>query len=217
MPRYPQLETVRGRPGRRPGEYGPRRGLTHVAIFALAFVLTVVVSLVIAPRLKEGSQPATVHRASHRTAATPDQRLALVLAPILRRHRGNLAVGVIDSASQATAAFDATQPFHAGAIVTADVLAALLLQDQSQGMNPGAGERRLATRMIENSDIAATTDLWQAIGGGPGLAAANVRLGLRHTTPGAHGYWGLTSTTVADQLTLLSDLTAAHCSKRRTR
>ena len=42
-----------------------------------------------------------------------------------------------------------------------------------------------------------------------GLAAAGRRLGLRHTVPGPGEDWGLTTTTVTDQLTLLRDLTTA--------
>ncbi|WP_141726581.1 serine hydrolase, partial [Actinacidiphila rubida] len=64
-------------------------------------------------------------------------------------------------------------------------------------------QRALATVMIERSDNDAADALWDAIGGGSGLDAANDRLGLDHTTPGSGELWGLTQTTPADQLTLL--------------
>jgi len=63
--------------------------------------------------------------------------------------------------------------------------------------------------MIEDSDNAAASALWDAVGGGPGLEAGNAVLGLKQTVPGPGGYWGLTTTTVTDQLRLLADLTSA--------
>ncbi len=210
MPLYPQLETNRGRSGWQPVGHRPRRGLARLSIFALTFALTVAVGLIVAPSVREASQPVTVHRASRRTVPSADQKLAAALAPILKRHRGSLAVGVIDNATDATAVYDGGQPFHTAGIVTADLLAALLLQRQGVGRGPNARERTLVTKMIENSNNDATTDLWQKVGGAEGVAAENAHLGLRQTTPGADGFWGLTSTTVTDQLTLLSDLTGAH-------
>jgi hypothetical protein len=60
--------------------------------------------------------------------------------------------------------------------------------------------------MIEDSDNGAASALWNAVQGGPGMEAGNAALGLRGTWPAAEGYWGLTTTTVADQLRLLIDL-----------
>ena len=62
--------------------------------------------------------------------------------------------------------------------------------------------------MIEDSDNDAATDLWGDDGAAWGMAEANAKLGLTHTTPGADYYWGLTTTTVSDQLRLLRDLTS---------
>src|SRR5260370_33537734 len=63
--------------------------------------------------------------------------------------------------------------------------------------------------MIEDSDNAAASELWNAVGAAAGIAAADVALGLRHTVPGQDGWWGLTATTVTDQLRLLSDLSSS--------
>lgn len=67
----------------------------------------------------------------------------------------------------------------------------------------GEEEREQAALMIREGDNAAATALWDAIGGGEGLARANPRLGLEETSPGADGLWGLTETTASDQLRLL--------------
>jgi beta-lactamase class A len=89
-----------------------------------------------------------------------------------------------------------------------DILATLLLQHQRAGTPLSKQERVLAAEMIEDSDNRAADDLWDAIGRADGLRKANRKLGLRHTTPGAGVYWGLTSTTADDQLRLLADLTS---------
>jgi hypothetical protein len=104
---------------------------------------------------------------------------------------------------------DGTATQYTASIVKADILATLLLQSQHSGVSLSAADQGLATEMIEASDDDAATSLWNLAGAAGGVAAANVTLGLSHTTPGQGGYWGLTSTTVGDQLTLLTDLSTA--------
>jgi hypothetical protein len=130
------------------------------------------------------------------------------LAPVLRQQTGLLAVGVTDLSTGLTASYHPRQEFHTASIVKADILAALLLEAQQQHDGLDADEMDLATTMIENSDNDAATDLWEAAGATAGMAAADRALRLRYTVPGDDDYWGLTDTTVADQLHLLSDLTS---------
>lgn len=161
-----------------------------------------------------GSEEPTVYGHAARpgaAAAGPaswDARLAAALRPLLREHTGNLAVGVIDRSTGAVASYGGRRHFHTASIVKADILATLLLQHRQAGTALSAQEKADATAMIEQSDNDAATALWDDIGSAAGLAAANVVLKLTHTVPGAAGYWGLTSTTVVDQLRLLTDLTA---------
>ena len=140
---------------------------------------------------------------------TPDARLAAALTLVLRDHASRVAVGVTDQATGVTASYHGTQSFDTASIVKADILAVLLLQLQQAGASIGAADRQLADLMIEDSDNAAASALWNAVGGGPGLEAGNAALGLKQTVPGPGGYWGLTTTTVTDQLRLLADLTSA--------
>jgi len=139
----------------------------------------------------------------------PDARLAAALTRVLRDHAGRVAVGVTDQATGVTAIYHGTESFDTASIVKADILAVLLLQLQQAGKSIGAADRQLAARMIKDSDNAAASALWDAVGGGPGLEAGNAVLGLTQTVPGPGGYWGLTTTTVTDQLRLLADLTSA--------
>jgi beta-lactamase class A len=153
----------------------------------------------------------------HGLRAQRDRRLAAALAPVRRTQTGNLAVGVTDVSTGVTAVYDGRLSFHTASIVKVDILASLLLAGQRAGTSLGAtgaplngSDADLAAQMIETSNDDAATDLWAAIGSGGGLAAADAALGLRHTTSGPAEYWGLTTTTAADQLRLLRAVTTAH-------
>ena len=139
----------------------------------------------------------------------PDARLAAALTLVLRDYTGRAAVGVTDQATGVTAVYHGTESFDTASIVKADILAVLLLQLQQAGASIGAADRQLAARMIEDSDNAAASALWAVVGEGPGLKAGNAALGLNQTVPGPGGYWGLTTTTITDQLRLLAVLTSA--------
>jgi hypothetical protein len=145
----------------------------------------------------------------HASRAVWDRRLATALAPVLRSHTGNLAVGVVNRSTGAVASYGTGRHFHTASIMKVDILATLLLQRQESGTALTSDDEVLARRMIEASDDGAATRLWRLAGATGGIAAADTRLGLRHTTPGSGDYWGLTRTTIGDQLRLLRDLTSA--------
>ena len=158
-----------------------------------------------------------VHPLAHSPAPPPPQAprtcsahaaLMAALRPVLRHRTGVFAVGVADPGTGVTASYHSRQAFHTASIVKADILATLLLQLQHQHAAVSQAEQDLATPMIEESDNGAATALWNIIGATAGLAAGDQALRLRHTVPGTDGWWGLTSTTVTDQLRLLSDLTS---------
>lgn len=153
-----------------------------------------------------GSAGARGRRGSSDTVM--NRELASALRPVVARDQGHIAVGVIDASNGAEALYNSGRPFHTASIVKADILAALLLRAQQAGTNLTDQQAELAVPMIEDSDDEAASDLWQMVGS-PEIASANARLGLSHTVAGPAGYWGLTSTTVADQLRLLTDLTSA--------
>ncbi|MFD4559427.1 serine hydrolase [Streptomyces sp. NPDC058469] len=93
--------------------------------------------------------------------------------------------------------------YDTASIIKVDILATMLLQAQDAGRDLTPQERAQAEAMIERSDNDAATALWRRIGLAPGLEAANKRLGLSSTVGGAGGTWGLTRTTVSDQIRLL--------------
>jgi beta-lactamase class A len=146
-------------------------------------------------------------RASGR--ASLDAKLARALRPEESGDPGRLAVGVIDLGTGAEALYGGGLRFAAASIMKADILAVLLLRHQQAGTPLSEPEAQLAVPMIESSDGGPATRLWQMMGAGPAIATANRRLGLSQTTPGHAANWRRSRTTVADQLRLLADLTAA--------
>jgi hypothetical protein len=143
------------------------------------------------------------------SSAEQNARLAAALAPVLRHGTGHLAAGVVDAATGTVAVYGGGREFHTASIIKVDILASLLLQHQWSNASLSAHQQALAAEMIEDSSDGAANELWEAAGEGQGVKVANQELGLRQTTPGDGIYWGLTSTTVDDQLRLLTDLASS--------
>jgi beta-lactamase class A len=161
------------------------------------------------PRATAGPAVRRQSRRASARPAGPSAALAAALAPVARDHPGRLAVGVVDQTTGTTATSHPDWPFDTASIIKADILAVLLLQHEQIGATLAPAERQLAAAMIENSDNTAASTLWDAVEAGPGLEAGNAALGLRHTWPSVTDAWGLTTTTMTDQLKLLTDLTTA--------
>jgi beta-lactamase class A len=205
--------------------------LTFIVVFVLMAIFVAVVTVssahARAPQPgagRAGPGPAAAMPAPQAAGAVPagggapdrarrrqewNQRLAAALVPVLRSARGHLAVGVVDRSTGAVAVYDAGRRFTMASIAKVDILATLLLQRQPPNGGLSEADQQLATTMIEASDDAAANRLWQDEGEASGMAAASRRLGLSATVPGPGIDWGLGTTTVGDQITLLRDLTAA--------
>ncbi|MER7203205.1 hypothetical protein CG723_32365 [Streptomyces sp. CB01635] len=147
---------------------------------------------------------ASVPASDEEVSVDRDDALAKALKPLLSDGdaRVSVAVAALDGSADG-AVYDGASAFDTASIVKVDILAALLLRAQDAGRALTSQERAYATAMIENSDNASATALWDSIGGADGLDAANLTLGLTGTRAGAGGEWGLTQTTAEDQLTLL--------------
>ena len=131
------------------------------------------------------------------------QALSAAVARIARDDDGRVAVAVDDLTTGADAGYGSTQEFITASIVKVDILSTLLYQAQQSGQQLSPEEEALATTMIENSNNDAASDLYDDAGGAAGIDQANQVFGLSETTVGTDGYWGLTSTTVDDQIRLL--------------
>jgi beta-lactamase class A len=137
---------------------------------------------------------------------TAQQRVSAAVAPLIKADRGHVAVAVDDLTSGTEASYNGTSEFVTASIVKVDILATLLYELQKSGQSLTAHNEDLATTMIENSDNDSASALYADIGASTGLDQANQVFGLTHTTAGTDGEWGLTSTTVDDQLRLLRQI-----------
>ena len=143
--------------------------------------------------------------AGWRTEATLDAFQAQVAA-LDAATTGTASVYALNLDTGAAASYDPVTAFVTASIVKVDLVAALLLRAQDAGRELTASERSLATAAITVSSNDAATSIYQAIGGASGLASANALLGLTETTP--RSSWGLTTTSAADQVRLLTALTS---------
>jgi beta-lactamase class A len=142
---------------------------------------------------------------AERTPQPPSaqQELTAALPSLAASDGGHFAVAVDDLTNGQQAVYAGTQEFVTASIVKVDILVTLLYQAQETGQALTAEEQGLATTMIENSDNDSASALYDDAGGAEAIDDANRDCGLTETTAGTDGYWGLTTTTVDDQIRLL--------------
>ncbi|MFD8302482.1 serine hydrolase [Streptomyces sp. NPDC059690] len=211
------MESPRARRGRR-ARPSRTRPLLSTALAVVAVVgVTAAGTVYVKAQAHSGPGPVS-SRASASSSATADGResvepvaeptvdhdalLTAAMGSVAAEDGAAVSVAVLDLDSGDSATYG-DGAFDTASIVKVDILAALLLRAQDEDRRLTAAEKSYATRMIENSDNASASALWDVIGRADGLDAANKRFGLTGTEGGDGALWGLTQTTAADQLTLL--------------
>ena len=114
------------------------------------------------------------------------------------------SVAVLDKKTGQRYSYRGSETYETASVVKVQVLACLLLKAQDNDRDLTATELALAKRMIQASDNDATTSLFTRLGRAPAVTSSNKRLGLTSTK--VSNSWGLTRTTVNDQVRLLSEL-----------
>ena len=114
------------------------------------------------------------------------------------------SVAVHDRKTGEKYVYRGTEKYETASVVKVQVLACLLLTAQDDDRDLSGTELSLAKRMIRASDNSATTALFGRLGRYSGITACNKRLGLTQTKVSSS--WGLTRTTVDDQVKLLNEL-----------
>jgi beta-lactamase class A len=114
------------------------------------------------------------------------------------------SVAVLDKKTGERYSYRGTERYETASVVKVQVLACLLLTAQDADRDLSATELSLAKRMIRASDNNATTALFGRLGRSGGITGCNKRLGLTQTR--VSSAWGLTRTTVDDQVKLLGEL-----------
>jgi beta-lactamase class A len=114
------------------------------------------------------------------------------------------SVAVLDKKTGQKYSYRGTETYETASVVKVQVLACLLLRAQDQHRDLSSTEMSLARPMIRLSDNNATTALFTRLGRNSGVQSCDRRLGLTRTK--VNSAWGLTRTTVDDQVKLLSQL-----------
>jgi hypothetical protein len=173
-----------------------------IAVSALTFGIVLGVQLVLGPH-NGPADPFAARPASGGAAAMPsltDQIRAQTPSGVA------VQVSIIDLEDGAQFSDDS----HAGAIEASisklDILEMLLLQAADSQTALDGDTSGLASSMIEQSDNDAGQTLWNSLGSVTAINALNHRLGLTSTVPNPDGYYGLSTTSAADQTRLLRDL-----------
>ena len=116
------------------------------------------------------------------------------------------SVAVLDKKTGQRYSFRGTKTYETASVVKVQVLGCLLLTAQDKHRHLNSTELALAKRMIRLSDNDATTSLFTRLGKASAVQSCDRRLGLTETKVSSS--WGLTRTTVDDQVKLLSQLVA---------
>ena len=139
--------------------------------------------------------------------------LGTTAASYVASRSGTVVAAVYDVAAGQTWTLGPQHPQAEASIVKLDILETLYAQ-QGNGPALAGADHSLAQQMMEDSDNAAATSLWNAVGGPGRIRSFNTAAGLTHTLPSScvtcPGFawpgWGLTTTTPADQIALLREL-----------
>ncbi|PLS04739.1 serine hydrolase [Neobacillus cucumis] len=125
-----------------------------------------------------------------------------ILGPEVTKYissRGNtVSVGVYDGNTGKTYTYNPSKTYYTQSVVKMSMLADVLYQK----IPITSYENTLLTRMIENSNNSAASTIWRQLGSDKKVQTFFQKVGMNHTIAGTGGWWGHTTTTVGDQLTL---------------
>jgi Beta-lactamase enzyme family len=155
------------------------------------------------PAQSKKRAPPVIAVTHHVAPGSKDLFAAPSVAAYLAGVTDSLTAAVYDGATGEVSVYRPGVAQETGSIMKVDILATLLAEDQAHGEVLTPSEDGLSQDMIEQSDNDDAQDLWDAEGGATAVARFDTAAGLTQTTPDAAGYWGLSTTTAADQVQLL--------------
>jgi hypothetical protein len=140
------------------------------------------------------------------TSETDDLFTMPSVAHYLAGHADGLSAALYNTASGYTSLYRPGVAEDTASIMKVDILATLLSEAQAQDRSLTPDEQDLSEDMIEQSDDDDAQDLWDAEGGATAVRSFDAEAGLNQTDPDEAGYWGLSTTTAADQVQLLKEV-----------
>jgi hypothetical protein len=145
------------------------------------------------------SKPATVRKRTGELTCGPGVLGDPSIPAYLHQRDDHVTAAVFDVRTGRMSCFNPGVTEDEASIAKVNILAALLHQQPDLT----ADEKATATTMIEASNDTSANDLWTILGEGSAELAFDHGLGFTSTTPGSGIYWGLTTTSAADQIRLL--------------
>lgn len=110
-----------------------------------------------------------------------------------------VSVGVYDANTGKTYTYNPSKTYYTESVVKMSMLADVLYRK----IPITSYENSLLTRMIENSNNSAASTIWRQLGSEQGVQPFFRKVGMTNTIAGTGGWWGRTTTTVSDQLTMM--------------
>jgi Beta-lactamase enzyme family len=156
--------------------------------------------------LKSTSTTSTIIAATQRVAPGGDLFADPTVAAYLSNSPANLTAAVYDEVTGYTSLYRPGVAQETASIMKVDILATLLAEDQADGQSLTVDEQGLSGDMIEQSDNNDAQALWDTEGGATAVSRFDTTAGLTQTAPDAAGYWGLSTTTAADQVQLVRQI-----------
>ncbi|MEV6350655.1 serine hydrolase [Actinoplanes sp. NPDC051851] len=153
------------------------------------------------------SSPSPTGPSAEELAAIERKKRETALTAALKEYAETVpefSVAVLDRNTGETYAYRGDEQYETASIVKVQVLACLLLHAQADDRELTDSEDSRAKLMIRNSDNDATTSLFVALGKQSAIQKCDKKLGLTDTV--VNSAWGLTKTTVSDQVKLLNQL-----------
>lgn len=139
------------------------------------------------------------------TPSTLQTQLTDAWTAIANERVGDVDIAVYNNQTGETTHYtNAINTLNTASIVKLAIAEALLLQTQNNDTTLTATQTADLTSMLENSDNAAATTLWNEVGGKTGMNTFFKTIGATSTTAGTDGYWGLTQTSALDQLKIMN-------------
>jgi hypothetical protein len=135
---------------------------------------------------------------------TKDLFTVPAIATYLKSSTFNVTAAVYDEQTGVTSLYRPGVTEQCASIMKVDILATLMSEAQALNLTAlPADQQALAQQMIEESNNDDAQDLWDIEGGASAVSAFDARVGMTDTAPNTAGYWGLSTTTAADQVALV--------------
>lgn len=186
-----------------------RAGQKRLGLLLAGLVILIVLVISIT-----GHSPAKTRQPTVKKAALAKARAAVAVDPLttaavtkwIAGRKGDVSAAVLNLKTGKQWLLNPSARDQTASIIKADILETLLHQTEKAGDPITDAEGPVPQGMIEASDNADATQLWDQIGGATGISEYNALAGLTQTTPNTQGLWGETLTSAADQIKILEQL-----------